>query len=175
MADILYAKGYALCALNAVMRFFRARSAGVAVIVALSAPLLIAATGLSVDIGYWFQNQTSLQSAADSAALAAAMNDSRLAQTTAAAKASESAPYAQAAADSATHSQFDFAAASSNTNPAISVSCCSARHRAWRLYGNHNVHGDCTRAPAEFFVADQRFWARWPACRDAICECDGGD
>src|SRR5271156_1036024 len=51
------------------------RRAGIALIVALSAPLLIAATGLSVDVGYWYQNQTSLQSTADAAAVAAASAD----------------------------------------------------------------------------------------------------
>jgi Flp pilus assembly protein TadG len=140
-----------LCAVNAVLRFFRARSAGVAVIVALSAPILIAVTGLSVDIGYWFQNQTSLQSAADSAALGAAMNDTRLGQTTAAAKASYSMPYAQAAADSATHSQFNFASAS--TNPAISVTCCTAPGTALGIYTGTTTYTATVHAPRPGFLS----------------------
>ncbi|HTJ90862.1 MAG TPA: pilus assembly protein TadG-related protein, partial [Acidocella sp.] len=43
-----------------------------ALIIALSAPLLILATGLTVDLGYWYEQQEALQSAADAAAIAAA-------------------------------------------------------------------------------------------------------
>jgi hypothetical protein len=44
----------------------------VALIIALSAPLLIMATGLAVDLGYWYEQQEALQSAVDAAAIAAA-------------------------------------------------------------------------------------------------------
>jgi Flp pilus assembly protein TadG len=60
--------------LNHLFMVFRHRRAGVALIVAMSTPLLIAITGLSVDVGYWYQQQENLQSAVDSAALAAAQN-----------------------------------------------------------------------------------------------------
>jgi fibronectin-binding autotransporter adhesin len=109
----------------ALHRLFR-RHGGVAMIFALSAPVLVAATGLSVDVGYWFQNQTSLQSAADAASLAAAMNDSRLGQTTSSTKASAALPYAQAAADSATNSQFGFASGAPGTNLTLTDNVGSA-------------------------------------------------
>lgn len=63
---------YIFSGLAAPARLLRLRTAGVALIIGLSAPLLMAATGLALDVGYWFQTQTSLQSAADAAAEAAA-------------------------------------------------------------------------------------------------------
>ncbi|MBB5373688.1 TadE family protein [Acidocella aromatica] len=95
---------------------------------ALTLPLLLAITGLSVDVGMWYQNQVALQSAADSAALTSAMNDARLGATTVSGKATAVEEIAAVAADSATNSQFNFAAnnTNSNTNPIISVSCCSS-------------------------------------------------
>ena len=50
----------------------RERRAGVALMTCLMAPFLIAITGLSLDVGYWYEQQESLQSAADAASLAAA-------------------------------------------------------------------------------------------------------
>ncbi|MET0531817.1 MAG: pilus assembly protein TadG-related protein, partial [Microvirga sp.] len=49
-------------------------SGNVAVITALALPALIGATGLSVEVSYWYLTQRSMQNAADSAALAAATN-----------------------------------------------------------------------------------------------------
>ncbi|MDE2240509.1 MAG: pilus assembly protein, partial [Rhodospirillales bacterium] len=99
-----------------------------ALMFALTVPLLLASTGLSVDVGMWYQNQVALQSAADSAALASAMNDGRVGATTTTAKATGVEQVAALAADGATNSQFNFAAnnTNSNTNPYISVSCCSS-------------------------------------------------
>ncbi|MDE8349459.1 MAG: pilus assembly protein TadG-related protein [Acidocella sp.] len=55
-----------------MMRRFSDRRGAIALIVALTAPVLIAITGLAVDVGYWYQQQESIQSAADAAAIAAA-------------------------------------------------------------------------------------------------------
>src|ERR1700726_3333936 len=111
---------------------FLGRRAGVALIVALSAPLLIAATGLSVDVGYWYQNQTSLQSAADAAALGAAMSDYEYLSTQPTTVNPVSATVAQsagtAAADAATNSQFRFAVQSSNPLVASAVGPCPTGH-----------------------------------------------
>ena len=93
----------------------RQRSAAVAMIVALMTPVLIAMTGLSVGVGYWYQQQESLQTAADAAALAGALNDTTLAQPNAAAKQTAAAPLAVAAANSATNNQFGFARSGSAT------------------------------------------------------------
>ena len=93
----------------------RQRSAAVAMIVALMTPVLIATTGLSVGVGYWYQQQESLQTAADAAALAGALNDTTLAQPNAAAKQTAAAPLAVAAANSATNNQFGFASSGSDT------------------------------------------------------------
>ena len=92
-----------------------------ALIVALSSPLLIAATGLAVDISYWYQNQTSLQSAADAAAMAAAFNNTQLTQTDDAAKSTAALPYARAAADAATNGQFGLVSGSPGTNVTLTV------------------------------------------------------
>ena len=54
--------------------FVRDRSGNVAVITALALPALIGATGLSVEVSYWYLTQRSMQNAADSAAIAAATN-----------------------------------------------------------------------------------------------------
>lgn len=89
--------------------------AGVALIVALMTPMLIATTGLSVGVGYWYEQQESLQVAADAAALAGSLNDGTLAQTTASAKATAATPLAIAAANAATNNQFSFAGAGNAT------------------------------------------------------------
>ncbi len=84
------------------------RRAAIAVTIALATPMLVAITGLSVDIGYWFQQQESLQSAVDAAALAAATADAKYGDTTAAAVA----PFALAAANAASNNQFGLTATS---------------------------------------------------------------
>lgn len=99
---------------------FRNRRAGVALIVAMATPLLIAITGLAVDAGYWYQQQENLQSAADAAALNAAMNDQLLAQSSNATKASAALPGATAAANNATNNQFGLVAAPSGA-PVVSL------------------------------------------------------
>ena len=93
----------------------RQRTAAVAITVALMTPVLVAMTGLSVGVGYWYQQQESLQSAADAAALAGALNDATLAQTTAAAKQTAAAPLAVTAANATTSNQFGFASSGSDT------------------------------------------------------------
>jgi Flp pilus assembly protein TadG len=90
------------------LRRFADRRASIAVTIALATPLLVAMTGLSVDIGYWFQQQESLQSAVDAAALAAATADAKYGDTTAAAVF----PFALAAANAASNNQFALTAAS---------------------------------------------------------------
>jgi Flp pilus assembly protein TadG len=96
----------------------------VALIIALSAPLLIAATGLAVDVGYWYEQQEGLQSAVDAAALAAA---------TAAEKYSVDStnmaePFAVAAANNATNGQFAFTPpASAGTTTATPLTLTSSK------------------------------------------------
>jgi Flp pilus assembly protein TadG len=92
-------------AITRLLVLIRERSAGAAMIVALSFPLLVGATGLCVDVGYWYQQQEALQSAADAAALAAARNNA------AGAASSSNAGAALAAALSATNNQFPFTSA----------------------------------------------------------------
>ncbi len=95
-----------------VCRYLAQRRAGVALIVALSSPLLIAATGLSVDVGYWYQEQESLQSAADAAALAAANAEINFSTVTTQALAE---PFAVAAANAAMNHQYPLTSTSSTT------------------------------------------------------------
>jgi Flp pilus assembly protein TadG len=90
-----------------LVRRLGARRAGVAMIIALSAPLLIAGTGLSVDVGYWYEQQESLQSAADAAAIAAATADLKYSVTSGTA----AEPFALAAANNATNGQFGLTSA----------------------------------------------------------------
>ena len=90
----------------------RARRGSVALIVALSVPLLAAATGLAVDIGYWCQEQETLQSAADGAAISAAMaaKSAVTSSATATSFVAGSGPiYAAAGANFATNSAYNFA------------------------------------------------------------------
>lgn len=151
---IIYArKGLTRNFLSSALRRLRDRRAGVALIFALSAPVLIAATGLSVDVGYWFQNQTSLQSAADAASLAAAMNDARLGQTSSTGKANAAAPYAQVAADNASNSQFNFAAQNSGTNPTLSVTCCTTVGTAVGNYTGTTTYTATVNAARPSFFA----------------------
>jgi hypothetical protein len=79
----------------------RDRKAAVALIIALSTPLLIAATGLTVDIGYWYEQQEALQSATDAAAVAAATAADKYGVTTPAVAEN----FALTAANQATSSQ----------------------------------------------------------------------
>jgi Flp pilus assembly protein TadG len=78
------------------------RRAAAALVVALSLPMLLGVTGLSVDVGYWFQQQETLQSAVDAAALAAATADAKYGYTTA----TGVEPFALAAANKASNNQF---------------------------------------------------------------------
>jgi len=101
-------------------RRLASRRAAAAMIVALSAPLLVAATGLSVDVGYWFQQQETLQSATDAAALAAATAAAKYGDTTAASVK----PFALAAANEASNNQFNL------TNSTLNVGTNSSTTEA---------------------------------------------
>jgi len=101
-------------------RFFRktrrrlaSRRAGAALIMALSVPMLIAVTGLLVDVGYWFEQQEALQSATDAGAVAAAIADSKYGDTTAATLQ----PFALAAANKATNNQFGLTSSTLTVTP----------------------------------------------------------
>jgi Flp pilus assembly protein TadG len=93
------------------------RRAAAALMIALSSPMLIAATGLSVDIGYWFQQQEALQSGTDAAAVAAAIADSKYGYTTA----SSIEPFALAAANQATNNQFGLTSSTLTVTPITST------------------------------------------------------
>ena len=102
--------------------------ATVAVIFALSAPLLIAATALSVDIGFWYQQHDTLQSAADAAALAAA-DAGNYGVTTI----SDAQPLALAAANLASNNQFNLTSAQLVlTNPAAPTAPSGTVLTAWQ-------------------------------------------
>jgi Flp pilus assembly protein TadG len=57
-----------------IIGFVGDRSGSVAVFTALALPALIGATGLGMEVSYWYLTQRSMQNAADSAAIAAATN-----------------------------------------------------------------------------------------------------
>lgn len=103
------------------------RRGAVAMIFALSAPMLIAATGLTVDVGYWYERDVSIQSAADAAALTAASAagkygiTTQAAATTFAASGGSGESFAVAAGNNATAGQFNFSS-SGNTTITLSVS-----------------------------------------------------
>ncbi len=100
-----------------VVRWVYGRQAGVALIIALSAPLLLAATGLTVDAGLWMERQASLQSAADAAALAAAnaaIKYNVTSDTASSFATGTGENFAVAAANQATQSQFSLASSGSN-------------------------------------------------------------
>lgn len=65
--------------------------------------MLIGATGVAVDIGYWFQQQESLQSATDAAAMSVGIAATKYSVTAN----NVAQPFAQAAANNATNSQFN--------------------------------------------------------------------
>ncbi len=96
-----------LKALRSVTRRLRERSAGVAIIVALSTPLLLGFVGLAADASFWFQNQETLQSAADAGAIAAGKANATYGDTTTA----TAEPFALAAANNASHQQFNLTTA----------------------------------------------------------------
>jgi hypothetical protein len=115
------------------------------IITALSAPLLIAATGLAVDISYFYQEQVALQAAADAAAIAVSKaasaygvsTTSTLTPTTFAT--TGAGPYfAKAAANYATNNSYNFALSGNNTitvsaaNPSGSILSWKATAQAPR-------------------------------------------
>ncbi len=93
-----------------LIRKVRNREAGVALIFALAAPFLVAITGLSVDVGYWYQNQTALQSAADAAALEAARVNAQSGYNVS--TTNDAMPYAVAAANNASNNSFNLTSSS---------------------------------------------------------------
>jgi len=54
-------------------RFGRNRRAGIAVMTALSLPVIVATGGFTVDVGIWDGQQTALQAATDAAAVKAGL------------------------------------------------------------------------------------------------------
>jgi len=94
-------------------RWFGQRRAASAVIVALLTPVLVGTTGLSIDVGYWFQQQETLQSATDAAALAAATADSKYGYTSA----NSVEPFAVAAANLASNNQFGLTSSTLTVTP----------------------------------------------------------
>lgn len=109
--------------LGRILGKLRSTRSAVAMMYALMAPLMIASTGVAVDIGYWYQQQTNLQSAADAAALAAAQNavaygvlNNSDAQSFATGAGQS---IAQAAANTATVNQYNFGSSASR---AVSLS-----------------------------------------------------
>jgi Flp pilus assembly protein TadG len=87
------------------------RRAAVALMIAIMAPLLIAATGLVVDVGYWYQEEVNLQNAADAAALAMAQGYITYNATTQTQQ-TQLQPLAVAAANNATSNQYSLTSAS---------------------------------------------------------------
>ena len=55
-----------------IWKFIRTESANIAILFALSAPVLIGGIGLGMETAYWYVDQRNAQNAADSAAVAAA-------------------------------------------------------------------------------------------------------
>ena len=98
------------------------RRGGVLMITAVSAPLLIAATGLTVDMAYAYQQQVGLQRAAAAAAMAAARAANQYSITAASTSPTPAAfatgtaeTFAIAAANNATTNKYAFAATGSDT------------------------------------------------------------
>ena len=60
-----------------VRRFRRDSGGGIATLAALSMPVMIGATGLAVDVGTWYHAKRTIQSAADAAAFAGALDLAR--------------------------------------------------------------------------------------------------
>jgi Flp pilus assembly protein TadG len=89
-------------------RFFRSRRAGIAVMTALSLPVILATGGFTVDVGIWDGQQTALQAATDAAAVKAARDLAINPATTAATLAAD----ALAAANAASAQQFNLTSAS---------------------------------------------------------------
>ncbi|NNM58017.1 pilus assembly protein TadG-related protein [Acidocella sp.] len=101
-----------LVALQARLKSFRNRRGAVALIIALSVPVLLATTGLAVDVGFWYQQQDTLQSATDAAALAAATANKTAGYAVTSPTTAE--PYAVTAANNASNSQFGLTSSTVN-------------------------------------------------------------
>ncbi|MDR3520701.1 MAG: pilus assembly protein TadG-related protein [Acidocella sp.] len=100
------------------------RRAAIALIVGLMTPVLIAFSGLAVDASYWYQQEESVQSASDAAAIAAATAYSKYntASVTAAAFQPIAQNFAVLAANKATNNQFSLpSSAVTVTQAAITI------------------------------------------------------
>jgi Flp pilus assembly protein TadG len=91
---------------QAAHRFRKNRRAGIAVMTALSLPVIVAAGGFTVDVGIWDGQQTALQAATDAGAVKAARDLALNPATTSATLASD----ALTAANAASAQQFSLAA-----------------------------------------------------------------
>ncbi|MGE4480920.1 pilus assembly protein TadG-related protein [Acidocella sp.] len=108
----------------------RGGKGSVALITALAAPLLLASTGLAVDIGYWMQQQEAMQSAADGAAISAGMaaRSEVTSSSTLNSFVSGSGPiYAAAGANFATNFKYNFAT-SGSARVSLSVGSYGTTH-----------------------------------------------
>jgi Flp pilus assembly protein TadG len=99
------------CSLRKLLRFFhdrhpRYRRAGIALVVGLAAPVLVGASGFSVDAGCWFTQKSALQMATDAGAVKAARDLATNPATTQASLQSD----ALTAANAATSGQLNLAA-----------------------------------------------------------------
>lgn len=91
-----------------MLRCSKSRGAAVALVTALSLPVLIGAAGFAADAAFWFAQHSALQSATDAGALAAA----RQLQTTPSTSAATLQSTAVSAANAASNNQFHLTAAS---------------------------------------------------------------
>ena len=101
-------------ALTKLCRRFASRQAGVVLMFALASPMMIGATGLAMDISYWYQEQENLQTAADAAAIAAA--NAEATYTTNMTTSAQAQPFALQAANAGTGGQYHFGSGSATVS-----------------------------------------------------------
>jgi hypothetical protein len=97
-----------------ILKSLACRHAGAAMIFALSAPMLIGAMGVAIDVGYWYQEQENLQTAADAAAVAAANAEATYSSNVS--TAAEAQPFAVQSANVATGGLYNFGTGSATVS-----------------------------------------------------------
>lgn len=158
---------------DAVRRLVRDRRGGVAAMAGLTLPLMIGTTGLAIDVGTWFQVKRTIQSTADAAAFAGALDLARQGLDGAA----TAAPIADAADDAATRNSFGGAMAV-NFPPTGGAFAGNPRavevvvsQPATTFFSALFLDGPPTveaRAVALAIVADACVWALHPTQRAAL-------
>jgi Flp pilus assembly protein TadG len=146
-------------------QLWRDRMGGVFIYAAIAAPVLIGAAGLSVDVGLWYANKRLTQSAADSAALAGALEFRR---SDGNATSIENVVDAEALINGFSSANGDTIVVDSSTSPLVAVTITRTVPGLLSQVVFTNTTNVQARAVARADVNDSCIWSLNPTAAQAI-------